>query len=152
VRSGGGIDPDIVTDAPQLNPFQQSLLAHIIFYPTNDGVGKFTRHYLAARPAVSSPFVPSNEVIAEFKRYLESQKFAFTQADFAANRSWIAWSIKREVSTAMLGESAGKRILLEQDSQLDKAMDSMPQASALYANARKYLAQRQQGQRGAGGI
>jgi carboxyl-terminal processing protease len=151
VRSGEGIDPDIITDAVKPDEFQEALRDRLIFYPSFEGVGKFTRHLLSSKPLITAPYVPDAKTIAEFKNYLVEQKFPFTEAEFAANRSWIAWSIKREVTTAMFGESAGKRIELEEDPQLDKAMDAMPQASALYANARKYLAQRQTPQRGAGG-
>lgn len=152
VRSGGGIDPDVITDPTASNEFEDALRLHLILYPTADGVGKFTRHYLAGKPTTAQPFVVGDQVMAEFKQYLQDQKFTFTDADLTANHAWIAWSIKREVATATQGESAGKRILLERDPQLDKAMDAMPQSSALYANARKYLAQRQNAQRGAGGL
>ncbi len=59
--------------------------------------------------------------------------------------------IRREVNTAIFGEAVGKRIDLEDDAQLVKAMDAMPQAQALYANARKVVAERQSAQHGSGG-
>jgi carboxyl-terminal processing protease len=151
VRSGGGIDPDIVVDAVKYNKFQQELRARLIVYPSPEGVGKFTRHFLAARPSVKETFVADNAVMAQFQKYLDDQKVPYAPDDLASNRAWIATRIRREVNTAMFGEAVGKRIDLEDDAQLTRAMDAMPQAQALYANARKVIAQRQGARGGAGG-
>jgi carboxyl-terminal processing protease len=151
VRSGGGIDPDIVVDATKTNEFQQEMRANLILYPTAEGVGRFTRHFLASHPAVKETFVADNAVIAKFREFLDAQKMPYSEEQFAANRAWIAMRIRREVNTAIFGEAVGKRIDLEDDSQLVKAMDAMPQAQALYANARKVVAQRQSAQHGSGG-
>lgn len=151
VRSGGGIDPDIIVEATKYNDFQQQMLARLIFYPSRDGVGKFTRHFLGSRPVIKETFVADNNVFSQFKKYLDAEKLIYTDSDFAANRAWISARIRREVNTAIFGEAIGDRIELEDDTQLAKAMDAMPQAQALYANARKVIAQRQSGQRGSGG-
>ena len=41
--------------------------------------------------------------------------------------------------------SEGYRVALENDPQLEKAIESIPQAKALYANARKIVAERESG-------
>jgi carboxyl-terminal processing protease len=151
VRSGGGIDPDIIVDATKINEFQQEMHANLILYPTTEGVGRFTRHFLASHPTIKETFVADNAVVAKFREFLDAQKVPYTEEQFAANRAWIAMRIRREVNTAIFGEAVGKRIDLEDDAQLVKAMDSMPQAQALYANARKVVAQRQSAQHGSGG-
>ncbi len=40
------------------------------------------------------------------------------------------------------GQQEGFKVLLEADPQVQKAVDSIPQARALYQNARKIVAQR----------
>jgi carboxyl-terminal processing protease len=151
VRSGGGIDPDIVVDATKTNEFQQEMQANLIIYRTSEGVGRFTRHFLASQPVIKETFVADNAVIAKFREFLDAQKVPYSEEEFSANRAWIAMRIRREVNTAIFGEAVGKRIDLEDDAQLVKAMDAMPQAQALYANARKVVAQRQSAQHGSGG-
>jgi hypothetical protein len=125
--------------------------ANLIIYRTSEGVGRFTRHFLASQPVIKETFVADNGVMSKFREFLDAQKVPYSEEEFSANRAWIAMRIRREVNTAIFGEAVGKRIDLEDDAQLVKAMDAMPQAQALYANARKVVAQRQSAQHGSGG-
>jgi hypothetical protein len=47
------------------------------------------------------------------------------------------------VTTSVFGLNEGYKVELENDPQLDKALAAIPQAKALYLNARKIVAQRQ---------
>jgi len=53
--------------------------------------------------------------------------------------------IKQEVFMSTFGMQDGFKVLLEADPQVQKAIDSVPQARALYQNARKIVAQRNGG-------
>jgi carboxyl-terminal processing protease len=79
------------------------------------------------------------------KKYLGDQHVPFTESDIQQNLSWLRWEIKREVFTTVFGVNDGYRVALENDPQLDKAIASIPQAKALYANARKIVAERETG-------
>jgi hypothetical protein len=50
--------------------------------------------------------------------------------------------IKQEVFMSNFGTAEGFKVLLEADPQVQKAVDAIPQARALYENARKVIAQR----------
>ncbi len=52
----------------------------------------------------------------------------------------------------MFGLTEGYKVDLEDDVQLQKAIESLPQARALYENARKIIAQRNFGDRAAATI
>jgi hypothetical protein len=54
--------------------------------------------------------------------------------------------IKREVFTSAFGLNEGFKIALQDDPQLEKAVELIPQSRALYQNARKIVAERQAGQ------
>jgi len=56
--------------------------------------------------------------------------------------TWLKWQIKREVFTIVFGLNEGYKVALENDPQLDKAVESIPEARALYSNARKIVAER----------
>ncbi len=43
----------------------------------------------------------------------------------------------------LFGLNEGYKVELQDDPQLDKAVDSIPQAKALYANARKIVAEKE---------
>jgi carboxyl-terminal processing protease len=143
VFGGGGITPDTVVAAPKPDEFAQNLLRRGVFYADPQGVGDFTRYYLGEKPDVTKDFVASDEVIREFKKYLEKEKIKATDADIAANLVWLKWQIKREVFTSVFGLTDGYKVELQDDPQLDKAIEMMPQAKALYSNARKILAERE---------
>lgn len=142
VTGGGGITPDVVIDAPKLKPFQEVLLRHRIFLPYEIGVGDFATYYLASKPVITKDFVADDAVMAGFRKFLDKQKVAFTEADIAENLDWIKRKIKRELFISVYGLEEGYRVELENDVQVQKAIEVMPQAQALYEKARRVVAQR----------
>jgi carboxyl-terminal processing protease len=146
VYGGGGITPDDVVAAPKPDEFQQMLYRRGVFYSQQQGVGDFTRFYLGEKPTVTKDFVTNDEVIAQFKKYLDQQKIKYTEQDIQANLTWLKWQIKREVFTSYFGLTDGYKVELQDDPQLEKAIELVPQSRALYQNARKILAEREAGQ------
>lgn len=145
VYGGGGITPDVVTPAVSLTPFQTKLLARGVLYPTPEGVGDFTRYYLGTKPNVTKEYVADDAAVAALQKYLDQQHINYTQADIQQNLSWLKWEIKREVFTSIFGLDAGYKVELENDPTLVKGIDTLPQAKALYANAKKVLAENRAG-------
>jgi carboxyl-terminal processing protease len=146
VFGGGGITPDDIVAAPKPDDFQQMLYRRGVFYSQQQGVGDFTRYYLGEKPDITKDFVVNDAVVSEFRKYLDKQKIKFSDADIQANIVWLKWQIKREVFTSYFGLNDGYKVELQDDVQLDKAIELIPQAKALYQNARKILADRQAGQ------
>ncbi len=141
----GGITPDVAAPAPKPDDFEQLLERRGIFYPLPQGVGDFARYYLGERPEITKDFAVDDAVIQQLRKYLGEQHVQFSDADIQANLPWLKWEIKREVFTTVFGLNDGYRVALENDPQLDKAVASIPQARALYANARKIVAERESG-------
>jgi carboxyl-terminal processing protease len=146
VFGGGGITPDDAVAAPKPDDFQQMLYRRGVFYSQQQGVGDFTRFYLGEKPDVTKDFVVNDEVIAQFRKYLDQQKIKYTDDNIQANLVWLKWQIKREVFTSYFGLTDGYKVELQDDPQLEKAEELIPQAKALYSNARKILAEREAGQ------
>ncbi len=142
VYGGGGITPDVVAPEPKPTDFQTLLMARGVFFPTSQGVGDFVRYYLGTKPAVTKDFNTDDAVIGQLQRFLDRQHIEYTLAEIQQNLPWLKWEIKREVFTTLFGLDAGYKVELENDPQLDKAVASLPQAKALYANVRKILAQK----------
>jgi len=143
VYGGGGITPDVSASEPQPNEFQTLLLRRGIFYPLPQGVGDFARHFLGTKPTITKDFVADDAVVSQFEKYLTQEHVSYTPEDIQQNLSWIKWKVKREVFTTVFGLNEGYKIELENDPQLNKGIESLPQAKALYANARKIVAQKQ---------
>src|SRR3984885_5672875 len=142
----GGITPDDFVAAPKQDDFQQALYRRGVFYVTPQGVGDFTRFYLSAKPEITKDFVVDDQVINEFRKYLSDQHIKYTEPEIQENLSWLKLQIKREVFTSVFGLNEGFKVALQDDPQLDKAIDLIPQSRALYQNARKIVAEREAGQ------
>lgn len=146
VYGGGGITPDVVVPAPKPDDFQDLLERRGVVFPSSlppQGVGDFVRYYLGEKPQVTQDFVVDDSVTTQFKKYLTSQHIEFNQQQIQQNLTYLKSEIKREVFTSIFGLDAGYKVSLENDPELDKAEQSIPQARALYASARKIVAERQ---------
>lgn len=142
VTGGGGITPDIIVAMPKLNKFQTQLFRDDVFYPAEQGVGGFTRFYLGTKPNITHSFEVDDRVMKEFRDYLTKKDVHYTEPEIAENLDWIKRKIKQEIFMSTFGTAEGFKVLLEADPQLQKAIESIPQARALYQNARKVVAQR----------
>ena len=142
VTGGGGITPDIVVDQPKYTKLQEEMFRNDVFFPQEQGVGGFTRYFLGTRPVISHSFEVDDKVMKEFRDYLTKHNIHYTEPEFAENQDWIKRKIKQEVFMSNYGTQEGFKVLLEADPQVQKAMEAIPQARALYENARKVVAQR----------
>jgi carboxyl-terminal processing protease len=142
VTGGGGITPDIPVAAPKVNKFQDAVYRGDVFYPGETGVGGFTRYYLGMKPTITKDFAVDDMLLKNFREYLSKHNVRYTEPDMAENQDWVKRKIKQEVFMSTFGQQEGFKVLLTADPQVQAAMDAIPQARALYQNARKIVAQR----------
>jgi carboxyl-terminal processing protease len=142
VTGGGGITPDVSVQPTKLAPFQELLLRRDVFFAYQGGVGGFTTYFLGSKPDVTKDFAADETVMKAFTTYLDREKVKYTDADIAENLTWIKREIKKEAFISVFGLTEGYKVDLEDDAQLQKAVETLPQARALYDNARKIIAQR----------
>ena len=142
VTGGGGITPDIVVAAPKLNKFQTELFRNDILFGAETGVGGFTRHFLGTKPTITKDFEVDDAMMRSFRDYLAAHNVRYTEPEIAENQDWIKRKIKQEVFMSTFGQQEGFKVLLVADPQVEKAEEAIPQARALYQNARKIVAQR----------
>jgi len=142
VTGGGGITPDILVPTPKPTKFQETMYRMDVLYPVEQGVGSFTRYYLGTKPTITHNFEADDLVLKEFRDYLSRANIRYTEQEYAENLDWIKRKIKQEVFMSTFGTQEGFKILLEADPQVQKAIEAIPQARALYQNARRIVAQR----------
>src|SRR5271170_5337126 len=142
VTGGGGITPDIIVPTPKLNHFQENLFRADVFYPYEGGVGGFTRYYMGNKPTVTKEFEVNDDVMKSFHEYLAKHNVHYTEPDMSENLDWVKRKIRQEVLVSNFGMQEGFKVQLEADPQVQKAVEAIPQARALYQNARKIVAQR----------
>ncbi len=141
VTGGGGITPDIVIDTPKFTKFQEEMYREDVFFPQEQGVGGFTRYFLGTRPTITHNFEVDDKVLKDLRDYLAKHNIRYTEPEFDENQDWIKRKIKQEVFMSNYGTQEGFKVLLDADPQVQKAIDAIPQARALYENARKVVAQ-----------
>src|SRR6195256_5820930 len=142
VTGGGGITPDIAVPAPKLTKFEQLLYRDDVFFPAEAGVGGFTRYYLGTKPTITKEFEADDNVMRVLREYLGKHNVHYTEPEISENLDWIKRKIKQEVFLSAYGQAEGTKVQLESDPQVQKAVEAIPQARALYENARKIVAQR----------
>ena len=145
VTGGGGITPDIEVPEPKLNKFQQQLYRGDVFFPLETGIGGFTRYYLGTKPTITKEFVVDDIVLKDLRNYLSKHNIRYTEPDMSENLDWVKRKIKQEVFMSTYGMQEGYKVQLDSDPQVVKAIEAIPQARALYQNARKIVAQRNGG-------
>jgi carboxyl-terminal processing protease len=145
VTGGGGITPDIVVDAPKLTKFQQVLFRYDVLFPAETGVGGFTRYFLGTKPTVTKDFEVDDNVMRMFRDYLSKHNVRYTEPEIAENQEWIKRKVKQEVFMSVFNMQEGFKVLLEGDPQVQKAVEAVPLAAALYQKAHKIMAQRMGG-------
>src|SRR5215467_8865648 len=83
---GGGITPDVKVPNFKATRFEDSLLLKYTFF-------NFARHYLSGRQ-VDKSFEVNDAVLQEFRKFLDNQKIAFSEADLNEGNDWIRANIK----------------------------------------------------------
>src|SRR5579859_3375059 len=142
VTGGGGITPDIVVPTPKFDHFQEEMFRADVFYPLESGIGGFTRYFLGGKPTITKEFEADDSVMKTFREYLTKHNVRYTEPDMAENQDWVKRKIKEEVFFSAFGMQEGFKVMLAADPQVQKAVEAIPQARALYQNARKIVAQR----------
>jgi carboxyl-terminal processing protease len=131
---GGGITPDVKVKAFKTTKFEDSLLVKYAFF-------NFAKHYLANRH-IDKSFEVTDGVMQEFRKFLESEKIPFTEAELTEGNDFIRSSIKTEIFISEFGQEEGLKVRAESDPEVMTALNNLPKAKELADNAKKVLAQR----------
>jgi carboxyl-terminal processing protease len=132
VYGGGGINPDILIPPVKTNGFEDQLLQKYAFF-------NFAKHYVINHK-VTKQFEVDEQVMQEFRRFLDEQKIPFTEIELSENTDWLKSNIKTELFINEFGQQEGLKVHTENDPAVTKALDLLPKAKELADNARKTIA------------
>ena len=65
-----------------------------------------------------------------------SQSVQFTEADWARDRSWLRDTLRTEMYVTAFSYEDSQRIAVEQDPEIQKAIEAMPKAAHLLADSK----------------
>ena len=138
VYGGGGISPDEKYTPPKFNAFQRQLLTKFAFF-------NFSKHYFGKNGIMLPPnWTPDQNIMTEFHAFLlqPEQGIQFTEAEFAENNDWIKRFLRKEMYIAAFSVDESRRITVETDPMVEKAVESLPKAKALLESAKKVIDRR----------
>ena len=131
---GGGITPDIKFTAPKNTRFQDQLLQKYAFF-------NFAKRYMATRK-LDKNFEADDAVMQEFRKFLDEQKIAFTEADLVEAHDWIKANIKSELFVNAFSQQDGMLVRTQADPIIGRALELLPKAKELADNARRIVAEK----------
>jgi carboxyl-terminal processing protease len=135
VYGGGGITPDVKLAPVKSNKFQDTLLEHYAIF-------NFAKNYANSHKIDARAFEIDDPILQDFRRYLDSEKIAYTEGELIENNDWLRSSIKSEIFVDAFGQEEGLKVRAETDPDVTRALDLLPQARALADNAKKVVAER----------
>jgi carboxyl-terminal processing protease len=131
---GGGITPDVKIDPIKSTHFQDSLLQHYAFF-------NFAKHYMVNHHPTKT-FEVDDATLQDFRKFLDSEKVPFTEADLLQSNDWVRSNIKSEIFVNAYGQEEGLKVKAEADPEVLKGLELLPQAKQLAENARHIVAER----------
>lgn len=124
VTGGGGIQPDI--RVPPRIPTQLETVLD-----ASGAITSFATRYLAKHLRTSSSFEVTPDVLDELKVYLASRHIQPTVAEWSAERSWVSYRLKQELTNQAQGVAKGDEIEAQQDPQIQAALSALQRGTLL---------------------
>ena len=147
VFGGDGILPDEKIDEAPFSQTEIYLLDPIFFFVRElaNGRVKGMENYKISAPiqfgkrieAIDFPI--DDKLLKAFGNYLKSEKFTISDKQFEANRKFISMRLRFNLAVAAFGTVTGNQVLIENDLQISKAIESLPRARNLAAVAQRGL-------------
>jgi carboxyl-terminal processing protease len=134
VYGGGGISPDVKIPTPKSDRFQDTVSQKYAFF-------NFAKHYLIGKH-VQKTFEVDENVLTDFRRFLDDQKIPYTEAELQQNIDWTKSNIKAELFVNEFGQQEGQRVRAEADPLVSKGLEMLPRARELAENAKRTIAER----------
>ena len=103
----------------------------------------FSKGYFCKHDArLPANWAPDRNALAEFREFLQREKFPFTAAEFDKNGDWIKANLRKELYVTAFGADEARRVAVDADPVVARAVDAMPKATALLQAANRVIVQR----------
>ncbi len=150
VYGGGGIEPDIRTEAPAIKDTEGAIWT--------TGLFMFVRELMAGRIAAAAnfkreaiefdhqpqpgEFIVKDEIMKAYRAFMtdflaKNQETGLTMKMVDEHLDWARRKIREEVLVAAYGVDTQKRMMADSDPQLQRAIAEIPQSAQLAERARR---------------
>jgi carboxyl-terminal processing protease len=139
VFSGGGIEPDKHLPGP-VEGFNPTRFGRLLY--ARQAFASFAERFSAAgdtriqaagrdRQIVERGFTVTDQMVADFKAFLKSERFRLDEEAFQRDQPFIRAMIKYDIDLALFGVAEARRHLLAADPQAQFALSQFPEAIKL---------------------
>jgi carboxyl-terminal processing protease len=136
VYGGGGIYPDVLLkDPPNLTRPEIDMINKRVFFA-------FATHWISKEPgrkwtpsALEKSFTLTDGQWTELHGVMDREKVALTDSVWTAERPFMLRQVRAELASATLGTQERYKILVEDDTQLQSALELFPRASKLLSQS-----------------
>jgi carboxyl-terminal processing protease len=137
VYGGGGITPDEKFKTPELDALQVATVRKDAFF-------NFTSSYFASHPTkLPQGWAPDEEVLNGLHDYLLKNGVQFSEADWTRDHTWMRDQLRAQMYVTAFSFEDSQRVGVEQDPEVQRAIDSMPKASTLLAQSKAHFVGKQ---------
>jgi carboxyl-terminal processing protease len=126
VYGGGGITPDYVVHAERESALLSRLRRENVLF---DYAVRFT----STHPDLKPSFTVGDDVINDFRAFLASRNFKYDAEAFNTARKSLELRVRSQIGRVKWGAEAESRILVEGDTQVQKALTLFDEAAKLAA-------------------
>ncbi len=143
VFGGGGITPDEKYPTVAYTPFERRM----VVVPTRGvypgPIYNFASTYFAGKkPTLPEGWQVGDDTLEQFRTYLKTQKFNFTDAEFDASKDFLKRWIRWELYFRAFDKETADRANWKDDPEVQKGIQSMPKAQGLLQQVQRVLAER----------
>src|SRR5581483_2155779 len=126
VFGGDGIAPDERYDAPKATRLQARIINRSVFF-------FFAPQYFAKHDVrLNKDWQPDEALLENFRSFITERGVDFTPAEFERDRTWIRNRLREELFITAFSKEESDRLVLQNDPELAKAVDSLPSSKALF--------------------
>ena len=130
VYGGGGITPDEKFEPAKLDAFELSVARKNAFF------GFSAKYFSDHDTKLQKGWVPDEAVVESFHDYLLKQNLKFSEEDWARDHAWVRDQLRAEMYVTAFSYEDSQRVGVEQDPEVQKAIDAMPKAASLLAQSK----------------
>jgi len=139
VFGGDGITPDEKYESPKLSKFETELFDSQ--FSGRNPFFAFAPVYFSTHEAkIGKDWKPDTQVLDTFKAFLTKRGWDVNSADFDRDRPWIADKLREELFITAFSKEDSERMVLENDPEIHKALESLPSSKALLDKAHETVA------------
>jgi carboxyl-terminal processing protease len=139
VFGGDGITPDEKYDAPKA-----TRLENVVGEAVVTGRSPFFYYapvYFSTHDThLAKDWRPDDQVVDSFRAFLNKRGYEFTAAEFDRDRAWIAERLREELFITAFSKEESERTGLQNDPEIQKAIESLPSSKALLDKAHEVIA------------